>query len=131
MTTLIPRYQAIAQRMAAAKNCEAIRNDEWAERHQAWVDNQFRNCPHIVIFGERGLTSSGYLRFLVHYLHHDESGYRDGTTEHWVFVKPSLQWGIELNIAGENKNDIKDMLHETLNAWLTELIDPHSKENKA
>ena len=45
----------------------------------------------------------------------NENGYYDGWTEHTVTVTPSLQHAFSLRISGRNRNDIKDMMHESFN----------------
>ena len=65
--------------------------------------------------------------------HMDEQGGYDGWTYHDIYVRPSLQFGIELSIKGTNRNGIKDFIAEIFGYWLnseTELLVNVTKEEK-
>ena len=48
----------------------------------------------------------------------NENGYYDGWTEHTVTVTPALSGEFHLRISGRNRNDIKDMIHESFDHLL-------------
>ena len=58
------------------------------------------------------------LVFLTAFHHMDESGFYDGWTNHKVIVTPDFRFGLDLQITGNNRNNIKeyigDCFHEVL-----------------
>ena len=60
----------------------------------------------------------------------NENGFYDGWTDHTLTVRPSLVHGIELEISGRNRNDIKEYLHETFHSALFDLIDWNKEQSK-
>lgn len=59
--------------------------------------------------------SSGTQLVLVTSFHHmNDAGYYDGWTEHVVRVKPHLVFGFTLTVIGPNRNDIKDLILDTM-----------------
>ena len=48
----------------------------------------------------------------------DEHGGYDGWTEHIVTVKPSLLFGFDVDVSGDDKNQINDYIADVFNTWL-------------
>jgi hypothetical protein len=57
----------------------------------------------------------------------NENGFYNGWSDHKVIVTPSLAFGMNIKITGENRNDIKDFLFDVfehdLNYDLTSKLD--------
>jgi hypothetical protein len=112
-------YQAIAESLLAARNCEkAGDRSEWILRH---IDRIKTLCaaalPHGSGFDNGSKidlerSTPERLVFSTAFHHMNEHGYYDGWTEHTVIVTPSLVFGFELRVTGRNRNDIKDTIHE-------------------
>jgi hypothetical protein len=60
------------------------------------------------------------ISFSFHHL--NDGGFYDGWTDHILTVNPTLT-GIELNISGKNKNDIKDYLYQVFEECLNEITE--------
>jgi hypothetical protein len=58
------------------------------------------------------------LVFQTSFHHMDENGYYDGWTEHTVTVTPSLRDRYHIRISGRNRNDIKEMIHQSFDVAL-------------
>lgn len=63
-------------------------------------------------------SNENKLMFKFSYHHMNDVGFYDGWTDHILTVKPSLAFGFELKITGQNKNEIKDYLYEIFEGYL-------------
>lgn len=141
-------YRLFAQALNARKNCiksaeraateeEGARLDEMVDNWD-WVIEELNNLlPSGSGFdvGSKVLPDSqplsGALRIDTAFHFMNDGGYYDGWEEYVVRVKPSLLYGIELAIAGRDRNDIKDYMYETFQHSLTREYElPNWKERK-
>lgn len=110
--------QDIASTIVAYKNCIAMNNTLWQEKHLEHIHELQEELPSgsgIDCGTKIDIDRSNGSRVVLtcEYHHMNESGYYDGWTEHTIYVTPSFD-GIDLHITGRNRNEIKDYLHETL-----------------
>lgn len=128
-----PIYRVLASTLTALRNCERIgsdgkpRNPEWATRHAALIDRIMRDTApsgggidNGTSF-DFGRSGSDKLVFITSFHHMNADGYYDGWTEHTVTVRPSFN-GIDITIAGRDRNEIKDYLAEVFGCWLQDQI---------
>ncbi len=113
-------YQHIARKFLAA--CGTT---EWAEiaHHElkAFIKDTAPSGSGIDNGTKLDATSKpNRLVFTFGFHHMDENGYYDGWTTHTAVVTPSLVWGYDLRITGQNRNEIKDYLHDVFTYWLNE-----------
>jgi hypothetical protein len=114
-------YRKIASCLNAMENCgtnELGRFWIWHDRHETEaVQLVYNHMPsgsgidcgtHIDLDRSTGEK----LVFTCGFHHINQDGMYDGWTEHTVTVRPSLQFGIDIEISGRNRNDIKEYLHE-------------------
>ena len=59
------------------------------------------------------------LVFITSFHHMDEYGGYDGWTEHKIIVTPSLVYGFELKVTGNDRDDIKDYIAEVMHGALS------------
>jgi hypothetical protein len=64
----------------------------------------------------------GRLVFRTSFHHMNEHGAYEYWTHHDVVVRPSLRWGIDIQVRGLDKNGIKDHIADRFHAWLTEEV---------
>lgn len=112
-----PLYQRLASAFVARRNCAAVGNTEWFDRHTRTIQELVsRYMPS----GSGWDTGTQYdldswtdskMTFTGSFHHMDDHGGYAGWTDHVVTVRPSFD-GIELRISGSNRNDIKDHLHD-------------------
>ena len=120
-----PVYRAIAGKLLAIENCVKSGNSEWRERHEEKLAEIMDTAPSgsgidngvKLLVDECGKEK---LVFSCDFHHMDENGYYDGWSEHKVIVRPSLFFGLSITITGRNRNDIKEILEETMAYWLKE-----------
>lgn len=133
-----PLFQHLAIRLEAIENCIASGNSEWLAKHRASIE---------WLVKEHGISGSGFdngttlnieqstsfrLVLETSFHHMDENGSYDGWTNHTVRVRPSLSSGIELNVTGSNKGDIKDYIADTFYGMLrTEIEDVNDRHADA
>jgi hypothetical protein len=117
-------YARIASLVQAIENCQRSGNTEWERRHEEVVDHLVKNFMPSgsgvdpgTSFNLKGSTPEK-LVFATSFHHMNEHGYYDGWTSHGVTVRPSLAFGIMIHIAGPNRNDIKDYLHDVFDGAL-------------
>jgi len=123
-------YRTISGLISARANCEKTGNREWFVRHSkrllALVKDKLPSGSGFdsgtTIDVERSTPER--LVFSTSYHHMNEGGMYDGWTEHEVIVTPSLHHGISVRITGRDRNQIKDFIHESFRAALTDDIDP-------
>ena len=58
------------------------------------------------------MSTPDKLVFYTSFHHMNDNGFYDGWTEHTVTVRPSLQFGFNMKISGQNRNEIKYHLHD-------------------
>ena len=122
MTTLA---QEISRKISAIDNCIASNNTEWNLKHRQSLQALcLERLPSGSGFdsGTRintDLSTPEKLVFNTSYHHMNDSGYYDGWTDHTVTVKASLAFGIDIAIYGQNRNDIKNYMHDLFRDALT------------
>jgi hypothetical protein len=124
----MPLYKAIAMTLDAYNRCIETKNTEWEEKHYETLAklNSYLPSGSGIDNGtelDEEKSSSEKLVFHFGFHHMNEGGMYDGWTQHTLTVKPSLYFDIELKISGPNRNDIKEYLHETYHAALTEEVE--------
>lgn len=68
-------------------------------------------------------STSDKLVFNTSYHHMDENGSYDGWTDHEIVVSPSLQFDFDLEISGDDRDDIKEIIHQEFSIALAESLD--------
>jgi len=115
----------IASTVDALKRCESKDNAEWSAKHRERLDYIARNLLPRGSGIDSGTTIDidrcTQKKIVLHtsFHHMDDSGGYDGWSDHYVVAYPSFD-GIDLNVSGENRNDIKDYLHDVFYQCLTE-----------
>ncbi len=113
-----PLYVELARLVQARLNCIAKGNQEWFGKHEERIVELVKeqmpsgsgfDCGTTLIF-ER--STGDRLVFNTAFHHMNEHGSYDSWTDHCVTVKASLQFGFELTVGGQNRNDIKDYIGE-------------------
>lgn len=122
-------YQEIAVLITSIQNCYKAKNHEWAKRHIATINKlvaDFMPSGSGLDTGTKmdHMSEPNTLIFNTAYHHMNESGFYDGWTEHKIIVKPSLAFGMEMRITGQDRNDIKEHLHEVYREALEQVITP-------
>ena len=111
-------YKEIASRLNAMENCLKSGNQDWAYKHEATIREL---CANELPSGSGFNNGTGFdfdkstpekLVFLTSYHHMNDGSYYDGWTAHSVIVTPSLQFGFNIKVTGQNRNDIKDYIAE-------------------
>jgi hypothetical protein len=118
----------IASLVTAIHNCEQSGNTEWKFRHSARLSAILQNFLPSGSGWDTGTTidigrSQGDKRLVFRgaYHHHGDHGY-DRWTNHEVWVTPTFE-GINIRVTGQNRNDIKDYLHELFHTALSQRVD--------
>jgi hypothetical protein len=117
-------YAELASRIHARKACQGT-NAEWFEKHSETIKLLVDLLPSGSGFdnGTKIDLEASHAEKLVFYtsFHHmDENGSYSGWTEHTIVVTPSLQHKINLRISGQNRNEVKDAIHEAFYFALTQ-----------
>lgn len=117
-------YSELASKVDARKRCADSKN-EWLDKLTESIESLVKqHMPHGSGF-DSGTTidldaSHGdKLVFHTSFHHMNDAGYYDGWTEHTVTVTPSLQHKYLIRISGRNRNEIKDLIHESFNVALS------------
>ena len=128
MSDNIPLYQALASSLNAIKNCKKTGNKEWQAKHISRLHKLVKNhMPSgagidrgtVFIFEE---STENRLVFQMDFHHMDDNGFYDGWTEHTVTVRASLAFELDIKISGEDRDNVKEMLHEIAYSALTEKV---------
>lgn len=120
-------YQEIATLITARLNCIKSGNQEWLEKHTERLEDIAKSLPRGSGI-DRGTKldldkSTGEKIVLNMSFHHmNEGGMYDGWTEHVITVTPSLYFGFNLSISGQDKNQIKEYLYDVYHEALNEEI---------
>lgn len=111
----------------ARDNCIASNNKEWQARHEErlaalsnWLPSGsgLDNNPGLNL----GASTAEKLVFTSCDFHHMNSyGSYDGWTSHTVTVRPAFN-GLDIRISGRDRNEIKDVIHETFSIALSTLL---------
>lgn len=119
---------AIAETLAAHRNCVRNGNREWQVKHAARLSQLAARLPSgsgidsgTTIDVDASTTDRIVLRTA--YRHMTDGGMYDGWTEHRIVVRPSFIGGIDLSIGGVNRNGIKDYLSDVFMQTLLEPVD--------
>lgn len=124
-------YQDIANALDAYKRCTAdsatAAHKLYAPEHLARVEKMNHMMPSGSGFDSGtslDITASHAekLVFTTSFHHMNEHGYYDGWTGHIVTVKPSFN-GFNIRISGSNRNDIKELIHQSFESALNTEID--------
>lgn len=123
-----PLYKKIAELLEAIANCEASHNWEWKQKHMDTLYSLVKSrMPSGAGFDYgtniHGLSKANELVFTVSFHHMDKNGYYDGWTEHTVIVRPDLVSDFTILVTGENRNEIKDYIHEVFDSTLRKEVD--------
>lgn len=117
-------YSELASAIDARKRCSNNPNSEWFGKWTDTIESLVKqHMPHGSGF-DSGTTldldasHADKLVFQTSFHHMNENGYYDGWTEHTVTVTPSLQFRYHIRISGRNRNDIKEMIHESFDVAL-------------
>ena len=122
-----PIFQQIASALIAANNCEASGNTEWRTRHHETIEHLVRDHlpsgsgfdagSHLVLSN----SSDDRLAFSTSFHHMNGDGYYEGWTHHMVIVTPSLASGFDLEVTGEDHNDINDYIGDAFHNALSKV----------
>lgn len=110
-------YEEIAFAFVARQSCIQTENLDWKEKHEERLEQLCFWLPSGSGF-DSGTTldlersSIDRLIFQTSYHHMNEHGYYDGWTEHEVWVKPHLLFGIDVIVKGRDRNGIKEYIGE-------------------
>jgi hypothetical protein len=124
--------EAFVSCKTARDNCVASGNTEWEVR---WHDRLDKLVDYIPTWSGMTLRLSGVeikpdaIRYEVSYHHMNETGHYDGWTEHTVVVRPAFG-GIDVRISGRDRNDVKELIHETVRHAFTRHVtwdEPHQR----
>ena len=118
-------YSELAGMVDARKRSESKPESEWFGKGTDQIESLVKqHMPQGSGF-DSGTTldldasHADKLVFRTAFHHMNENGYYDGWTEHTVTVTPSLQFRYHIRISGRNRNDIKDMIHESFDVALS------------
>lgn len=118
-------YSELAGKVDARKRCAYNPANEWFDKHTEEIGKLVKqHMPHGSGF-DSGTTldldasHADKLVFNTAFHHMDTNGYYAGWTEHTVTVTPSLQFKYHIRISGRNRNEIKEMIHESFDVALS------------
>ncbi len=112
-------YSALAHLLCARQNCIERNNAEWPPKHEQSIlelVKQYMPSGSGVDCGTKiDLDKSTPNKLVFHFSYHhmNSDGMYDGWTDHSAIVTPSLAFGFDLKITGQNRDDIKEYLYET------------------
>lgn len=122
-------YQELATAIIARSNCEKSGNTEWLQRHTDHIYSIVKDHAPSGAGIDNGTkidlekSNGDKLVFATSFHHMNDNGMYDGWTEHWVTVRPSLAFGIEISISGRNRNGIKEYIHDVFHTFLSEMYE--------
>lgn len=130
----VAKYKKLAGTIQARLNCIESNNIEWQDKHEETIENIIKSLPHgsgIDGVTKIDLEKSTAEKIVIYSEYHcmNEDGYYDGWVDFIITIKPSLQFGINLNITGNfGKNqELKDYLYETFDSDLREPYDTEGR----
>jgi hypothetical protein len=118
----------ISSAVEARLNCQKSGNTEWFEKHTMTITEL---CKSFLPSGsgfdsgtkiDLDKSHAEKLVFYTSFHHMNDTGYYDGWTEHTITVAPGFN-SPNIRISGHNRNDVKELIHQTFNYALTEWID--------
>ena len=118
--------QELASLCQACHNCHKVGNDEWLARHGEtvnWIVRQFLPSGSGIDSGtsiDVSRSNDKKLVFSCDFHHMNDNGMYDGWTEHTITVTPAFR-GVNIEIGGRDRNEIKDHLHEVFDSALSEI----------
>lgn len=124
-------YQKLAHLAQARVNCEKSGNIEWYDNHTERAEALVKEHMPSGAGWDCGTQLAWYastpekLVFCGSYHHMNDAGMYDGWTEHTIFVTPSLANGFSLRISGQNRNDIKEVIHQ----WFYDALSVEIEDN--
>ena len=118
-------YQRIAQIFNAYNNCIKLENfsthkqvkKEWENKHANNLEEMVKNYLPYGSGFDNGTkfnwdeSKDNKLVFDTAFHHMNEGGYYDGWTEHKVIITPDLMNDFNVEITGNNRNQIKEYIH--------------------
>lgn len=117
--------QAFASAIVARENCLKSNNVEWQQRHTETINRLVEDCLPSGSGIDNGTavdldkSTGNRIVLYTHFHHMNDGGMYDGWTDHTIIVTPAFD-GIDLNIRGRDRNDIKEYLYEVYDSALTE-----------
>jgi len=122
-------YQELASRILAQNNCTENDNLEWEERHgnviTYIVENYIPRGSGISEIEEIDITTHEKITFKSSYHLMDQNGMYDGWVEYKVVVKPSLVFGITVDVIGHFSQKGGKYSHLKLKNYLIEIYDSY------
>ena len=124
-----PVYQVIASAFQARLNCEKSGNTEWHGRHADRIESLVQELAPSGSGFDNGTSFNmeeskpERLVFDTAFHHMNDGGYYDGWSHHKVIVTPSLVFGFDMRITGQNKRDIKEYMLDVFSEFLSKNID--------
>ena len=118
---------AINNALVARRNCENSGNDEWQDRWARKLEQYTKHLPSGSGI-DAGSTIDMYeseseaLVLRTQYHHMNDNGFYDGWTDHKLTIQPTFSGGLQINIEGEDRNDIHDYLVDTFNEALSLMV---------
>lgn len=122
-------YKKIASLLTAIENCRKQSDKHgWIKHHKHAIKNLVKTyMPSGGGFADTTKLSfdestPDKLVFGTQFHHMNDIGYYDGWTNHKVIVTPSLAFGFgfELDVTGEDRNEIKDYIADVFQESLME-----------
>jgi len=134
-------YEELANRILARNNCIEKDNWKWEEKHSNVITyivaNYLPSGSGISEIEEINIATHEKITFKSSYHLMDQNGMYDGHLEYKVVVKPSLVYGITINVIGQfsQRHDkysyLKDYLIEMYDSYLQKEIDTEEVAKKA
>jgi len=121
-------YKQLARSIHAKANCTESGNEKWYNKHSMVIDYIVKNYLPSGSGIDSGCTINNekYKVLEIESSFHvmDEYGYYDGWIDFIVKVKPSLEFGFDLQITGNfgKHQDLKEYLYQIFDYALTETI---------
>ena len=118
----------IASALNTYKSGLAKHNTDWQDAALMRLDKAEKMLPSGSGFDsgtkiDLEKSTDNKIVFNTSFHHMNDAGYYVGWTEHVVTVRPSFVFGMKITISGQNKNDIKDYMHEVFQIDLTQTGD--------
>ena len=124
-------YQELARLVLARQNCIKSNNHEWKDKHETRINFIVKNFLPSGSGIDSGntidLEKSNDEKLIIYSSFHamNEDGYCDRWIDFTLIVKPSLSFGILLDIKGKfgNRQDIKEYLYDIYRESLEQVIE--------
>ena len=125
---LKPLYQAFAMTLDAYQRCMVRYGDKaWTDRHLSTIIELQKYLPQGAGFDKGTVlkvqdSTPEHLVFKTSFHHMDDLGCYSGWTEHEVIVTPSLIYDIKIDIRGENRDNIHELIGDTFSYSLDQKV---------